>query len=99
MSLARIRQVPKPSKPDYRIALRPDDWGLDDVVVKDVSMFRMERMDIDNFWLCCYFPDDERERITFGLHIKDGMLHAYVSEMPRGPAFPYEPGSMTGYES
>lgn len=45
---------------EYQIALRYDDLGLDDVVVKDVAMFRMERMDDDCVWLCCYLADGQR---------------------------------------
>lgn len=44
----------------YQIALRNDSLGLDDVVVKDVEMFRMERMDTDHVWLCCYLTDGQR---------------------------------------
>lgn len=91
--LAKIRQVPRPSKPDYRIALRPDHTGeLDDVVVKDVEMFRMERMDADHIWLCCYLKGSE-ERITFHLTAK-GWIWEQVGERPAGVV--YEPGSMRG---
>lgn len=50
---------------DYQIALRHDDMGLDDVVVKDVAMFRMERMDDDYVWLACYLVDGQE--IVFDL--------------------------------
>jgi hypothetical protein len=38
-----------PDRVDY------DERGdLDDIVVTDVSMFRMERMDSGQFWIRCY---------------------------------------------
>jgi hypothetical protein len=43
----------------YQIALREDDMGLDDIVVKDVAMFRMERMDDDAVWIACYLNDGQ----------------------------------------
>lgn len=49
----------------YQIALRQDDLGLDDVVVKNVRMFRMERMDDDQVWLACYL--DDGQEIVFDL--------------------------------
>jgi hypothetical protein len=36
---------------------------LDDIVVNDVSMFRMEDMG-DHFWMCCYLEGTD-ERISF----------------------------------
>lgn len=96
MSLARIRRLPAPkTKPDYRIALRPDDEGeLDDVFVKDVAMFRMERMDENYFWLACYFDNKAMERMTFRISAKRAHVGAYVEERPHGDEFTYEPGSM-----
>lgn len=52
-------------KKNYQIALRNDDLGLDDVVVKDVAMFRMERMADDCVWLACYLSDGQE--IVFDL--------------------------------
>jgi hypothetical protein len=49
----------------YQIALREDSLGLDDIVVKDVAMFRMERMDEDHVWLACYLTDGQE--IVFSL--------------------------------
>ena len=53
----------------------PDEWDhdgsgpisppLDDIVVKDVSMFRMEDMG-NHFWMACYFGDDG-DRICFSV--------------------------------
>jgi hypothetical protein len=63
---------------DYQIALRDDDLGLDDVVVKDVEMFRMERMSETSAWLCCYLPDGQR--ITFWVHGKN--LRYRATEFP-----------------
>lgn len=85
----------------YRIALRPDarlqggrpGGELDDVVVKDVSMFRAEMMDDKSLWMCCYFPDSG-ERISFWVRAtkrKGQMrLEFHVTEEPRGPEFTFE---------
>jgi len=53
------------SRPHYDIALRYDDMGLDDIVVNDVAMFRMERMDNDQVWLACYLTNGQE--IVFDL--------------------------------
>lgn len=57
---------------DYQIALRDDLIGLDDIVVKDVAMFRMERMDEDYVWLACYLTDGQE--IVFDLWLEDGIV-------------------------
>ena len=78
--------------PDYRIALRPDDDGeLDDVVVKDVEMFRAERMDNRSLWMCCYLTG--HERVNFWVRVKGrGTLEFCVTEQPSD--VPYEEGSL-----
>lgn len=48
------------------MALRPrhDDPDLmDDIVVKDVTMFRAEAMDDDVWWMACHFANGEQ--VTF----------------------------------
>lgn len=56
-----------------RIRLDADTYGdLDDVVVRDVSMFRAERMNADTWWVCCYL--DGNERITWNVTVVDGRL-------------------------
>ena len=50
----------KPDKPE--MALRPyhdDPDRLDDVVVKNVAMFRAEMMDDGDLWMACYFDSGE----------------------------------------
>lgn len=48
--------------------VRPDDRGKpDDIVVDDVSCFRLERMDKGRWWLACYRGD---QRICFSLSSK-----------------------------
>ncbi len=37
--------------------LLDDDGALDDVVVHDVEMFRLERMDGNAWWACCHLRD------------------------------------------
>jgi len=56
---------------DYRIALRYDDLGLDDVVINYVETFRMERMDNDRIWLCCYLTDGQA--IHFDMWLDNGI--------------------------
>ncbi len=63
----------------YDIALREDDLGLDDVVVKDVSMFRMERMDDDYVWLACYLADGQE--IVFDMWL-EGTTIKYKARKP-----------------
>jgi len=52
---------------DIKEAWRVDDSGqLDDIVVPDVRLFRMERMDDDEWWI--------------GLHLRDGrLIHLHVT--------------------
>lgn len=79
-----------------RIALRPDSDGLlDDVVVENVSMFRMERMDDGIWWLCCYLADSD-ERIAWSIHSRSGraIVDAYTSEYPQLGPDAYEAGSL-----
>jgi len=64
---------------DYQIALRHDSMGLDDIVVKDVAMFRMERMDDDYVWLACYLTDGQE--IVFDLRRK-GKTVVYTAREP-----------------
>jgi len=93
-ALAKVRQIPKPARKEYRIALRPGRLGeLDDVVVCNVKMFRMERMSNNYWWLACYF-DNGDEDLVFGISAKRAEVRAYVESFPRGPEFTYEPGSI-----
>jgi hypothetical protein len=79
-------------RPEYRIALRPDDHGeLDDVVVNDVSMFRAEMMDGRSLWMCCYL--EGHERVNFWVRVKGrGVLEFHVTEQPDDVT--YEDGSL-----
>ena len=79
------------AKPEYRIALRPDEAGeLDDVVVKDVEMFRAEMMDDRTLWMCCYLAG--HERVNFWVSARGGKLRFSVTEWPDD--VPYEAGSI-----
>lgn len=81
-------------KKDARIALRPDETGaLDDVVVRDVSMFRAEMMDTKTLWMCCYFPDSD-QRLTFWVRSQRGRLVFGVTEKPNVEGFTFEAGSL-----
>lgn len=75
---------------DYQIALRCDSLGLDDVVVKDVEMFRMERMDDSHVWLCCYLAD--RQRLDIDLWVENGVAKYAAREFDL-PNVVYEEGS------
>ncbi len=62
---------------DYRIALRPDwrektdpmrhETRLDDIVVRNVAMFRAEQMDTHSWWVCCYLDHDTMDRICWNV--------------------------------
>ena len=72
---------------DPRVALRADSAGdLDDVVVRDVEMFRAEVVSEDVLWLCCYLPGTrvEGDRIAFEVTADAGRLHFRVIERPEG---------------
>lgn len=56
-----------------RIAIRPDDDGsVDDVVIRDVSMVRLERLGDHLWWMRCYL--DGEDYIEFNID-DDGCLH------------------------
>lgn len=68
------------SRPEtgYRIALRPDDGDgdpfktstlMDDIVVKDVSMFRAEQMGDGEWFACCYLAGSD-DRIAWWISAK-----------------------------
>lgn len=70
-----------------RLALRTDQEGLlDDVVVRDVSMFRAEMLTSNTLWLCCYLPGTgvDGDRIAFEVTARGNELHFRVSEEPSG---------------
>ena len=49
-----------PKKKEDDIGLRPDSDGfLDDVFVKNVRMFRIERMNNNTWWLACFLENGE----------------------------------------
>lgn len=58
--------------------------ALDDVVVKDVSMFRAEVLSPGHLWLCCYLsaPDGEEQRVTFEVHARASRLKFEAVETP-----------------
>lgn len=78
---------------EYQIALRHDDLGLDDVVVKNVRMFRMERMDDDRVWLCCYLTDGQS--IDFDLW-REGKTVKYAAREMDLPNVVYEEEARRG---
>jgi hypothetical protein len=86
MSEPETQKAPRRSR-GYQIALREDDLGLDDVVVEDVAMFRMERMDTDHVWFACYLADGQD--IHFDLWV-EGKTIKYKAREPL-PRVAYEP--------
>ena len=79
-------------KREYQIALRNDGFGLDDVVVKDVAMFRMERMDKENVWVACYLTDGQE--IHFDLW-REGKMVKYKAREYQLPDVVYERSERT----
>ncbi len=74
-----------PTQP--RMALRPlAAGGLDDVVVRDVSMFRAELLNETTLWLACYLPGTGvvDDRVGFEVSVRDGRLAFDVIERPAG---------------
>jgi hypothetical protein len=80
---AQIRAIDAELRPPvadaYRIALRPDvdgedpyspDTLMDDIVVRDVKMFRAEQMDTHEWWVCCYLDDESSDRICWWVTAK-----------------------------
>jgi hypothetical protein len=56
-----------------------DESGeLDDVVLNDVSMFRLERMDSGNIWIKCY--RDGKPDVVFRLRSARKILGSYEYE-------------------
>ncbi|MCV2393900.1 hypothetical protein OEB99_06235 [Actinotalea sp. M2MS4P-6] len=69
---------------EKRIDLRGPDDRLDDVVVRDVSMFRAEMLDARTLWLACYLKDADGEsgRVVFEVTSHGGALTLRVTEGP-----------------
>ena len=55
-----------------------NDLGLDDVVVNDVEMFRLERMDDDTFWARCY--KNNGKIIDFNFYIEKGKMKVLMEK-------------------
>lgn len=82
---------PRTGTKGYRLALRSvEEWNdrdrMDDVVVNDVSMFRMEQMSANDWWICCYLDDAGNERVTwharYDKKLRELVIH--VTEYPDG---------------
>jgi len=57
---------------------RYDDAGnLDDVAVSHVDIFRLEYMDQNRVWLCCYKPDGSRVSFWLSARGKITGLHMW----------------------
>lgn len=77
-----FHRYPRKAERLPRIALRNDHAGrLDDVVVKDVEMFRAEMMSDKSLWMACYLTNGER--ITWHVSHRGRVpLEFDVSEVP-----------------
>jgi hypothetical protein len=74
---------------DPRIALRPfpsDTSRLDDLVIRNVEMFRAEMLDNETLWMACYLPGTgvEGDRIAFHVRVHKGALNVAMVEGPQG---------------
>lgn len=76
---------------DYRMALRSvEEWEdpdrMDDIVVNDVSMFRMEQMSERHWWMQCHLGPGYDDYITFDVYwdrkLKEVVVR--VTEYPAG---------------
>lgn len=84
---------------EYRIALRPDERGnddpdalMDDIFVRDVTMFRAEQMDANAWWVACYLDNDTQDRICWSVRAKSKPLRIewVTTEFPESETS-YEP--------
>lgn len=66
----------------------PTSPPLDDIVVNDVSMFRMEDMG-DYFWMSCYLAGSD-EQISFNVRLGRGDEPLIVVEAYEFPDVTYE---------
>lgn len=67
------------------MALRPDSQDhdlLDDIVVKDVEMFRAEALDDDVWWLACYFANGEQVTFHVTAQARPKRIKFSVTEKP-----------------
>ncbi len=71
----RVSATEMAPKPD---TFTTDDLGTDDVAIRRVKLFRMERMGDQSFWIRCYL--DGRPDAVFRLGIEDGKLIARHEE-------------------
>lgn len=87
---------------DYRIALRPTTPGedptsvtteVDDIVVKDVSMFRAEQIDPTSWHVSCDM--EGVGRVGWAVRVVDGRLVWVTIEFPVEPVL-YEHDVATG---
>ena len=68
-----------------RMALRPHHEfpdEMDDIVVKDVQMFRAEQMSDSHWWMCCYFANGESVTFGVGRATKPARVYVTVTETP-----------------
>ena len=77
------------SDSEPRLALRPWEPGgdrLDDIVVREVSMFRAEMMTPQVLWMSCDLPGTgvDGDRVGFMVRVIDGELHVEADELPTG---------------
>jgi len=62
----------KKTRPQYRVEVRHDELGPEEVIVDDVKTVHVERMTAGAFWIGMYFGDGKRVICNFDL--VDGMI-------------------------
>lgn len=91
----------------YDIALRPDDPAeprrMDDIVVRNVAMFRAEQMDKNWWWVSCIFADEDgnlKDELVFDVYArsKPTRIDWMLRDRPQGE-FIYEDGGRVTDES
>lgn len=65
---------------DDRVVVRMHGGNVDDVVVREVSMFRLEDMG-DHVWICAYLAGTD-ERVAFAARAVNGHVQIDLTELP-----------------
>ena len=79
---------------DYDIALRPDELHpdeMDDIVVRNVSLFRAEAMSDKSWWMSCFLADGQE--VVFWITIKKKRIVVLCTDQP-GHGYVYEDDEM-----
>ena len=61
----------------------PSEEEVDDIVIEDVKMFRMEQMGNNEIWLACYFYNGERVAFWINPGTKPARAVISMTEEPK----------------